>query len=256
MKDNTIVLLVIGGAIVGGLIFLATRKTASGGTSGGDGTGQSMLILTDTTTKPSGSSGSENLPNNTVVSDPLAKQQAAGIATDNPVDSGFVIDEGLGSRPIAFVRDQPNKFVSGGVQSVFKLREPPVNQNYVRAFSDGNTFVEVLPTGSGSTALNIVETGIHTHEFNPNAGHVSNLIDPEKEPEKAKAALEYIRSLSSQNTTAGQTHTQTQGTTIVGGKSSGGSKSSTSSTSQKKDTGLRTVSLGGIKLTGHFALAK
>lgn len=243
MKADTIMML--GMAAVGlGLLYLVLKNRAAGA-AGGAGSesatdGQSKIILTDMTTATGddtvgiGSEQSAGSERNEAINDSLA-------TGEEPQSGIFSTFADVLASSVDFVSEGPHPLESGQTQKRFALKEDAGRFNIFKSgkgksgagftiFSasgkgEPDTFAEFLPTGSGSTALNIIETGISGHEGTVVAPATLKPGDPGYE-----ANLEAIRRRIQEN------RRQVQATTIVGGPS--------------------TVKIGEIELRGNFAMAK
>lgn len=253
MKPLLIVVALVAVGI--GIIYFVVRR-GSGGVAVGSGPapedGQARIILTDTTTAAPGTGGSGGGFDLTGGGDGEAssktnEEQNDALATDTLVEGGIGVPI-VNQYPIQFLRDQKNP-VTGETQSIFRLNEPSqfrIENPVAFAFSTEpytpgkyrapNTFVEILPTGSGSTAINVVESGLSRH---PGSVQVSGTLKP-GDP-GYDAAVANVRKLIDQRSSGG-TRTVIQATTIVGGPS--------------KEPAPQTVKIGDIELKGNFATAR
>lgn len=249
MKMSLLMIVALG-AVALGVVYFALKR-AAGGVAVGSGPapedGQAKIILTDTTTGAPGSGGFDLSGGGSgEAASTTNKEQNDALATDTLVEGGIGVPI-VNQYPIQFLRDQKNP-VTGELQSIFRLNEPSqfrIENPVAFAFSTEpyqpgvyrapNTFVEILPTGSGSAAINVVESGFSRH---PGSVQTSGTLKP-GDP-GYDAAVADVRKLIAART-GGGTQTVIQASTIVGGPS--------------KEPTPQTVKIGDIELKGNFATA-
>ncbi len=214
MKSSWLIGLALAAVGIGVVYFIARR----GGIALGTGeTGQGNIVLGNVATDSTPDNvldlggGNATSDKNQLVNDALAQ--------DKIIESGIGVPV-INQYPITFMREEINP-LTGKPQRFFRLNEPsqlriqnpvafafstePFQGNF--QFRTPNTFVEILPTGSGSTSLNVVESGVSGH---PGSTTVSAPLKP------GDPGYEAALAAARQKIEQGRTKTITQGITIVG----------------------------------------
>lgn len=253
---KTMWILVLAAAGIGGLAYLALRKrgdASATGISSDEAGGQSKFVLTDTTTAAPGTSGGDTLT--------IGSEQAAGSERNSQINDAQAnvqtksqilpginfVSAGVNpvtSEPQSIFEIDPKapldtfKTVSGfknekGFAGFTYIVDKPDSKGFPFAYDiEGGKnvgaigFVELLPTGSGSTAANVIQTGVSSHPGTVVAPATLKPGDPGYE-----AALASARARTSQ------------------------ARSEAPKPKTEIASAAKTVKLGNVEIKGNFAIA-